>query len=127
VNATSGVLHPLVHKHPITGKTVLFLHLGMTGAVIEMRQGLEQVTTRTSQLALLILSSRPLYPPLTPPRPFHSPTHASTHALTLSLSLSPPPLSIPPPFTTPSLHTPPFTRSRRWRSCGCSAPRSLQR
>lgn len=35
VNATSGVVHPLVHQHPISGHTCIWLHLGMTGAVIE--------------------------------------------------------------------------------------------
>ncbi len=35
VNATTGVAHPLVHTHPISGKKSVWLHLGMTGAVIE--------------------------------------------------------------------------------------------
>lgn len=35
VNATSGVVHPLVHDHPISGRKSVWLHLGMTGAVIE--------------------------------------------------------------------------------------------
>ena len=35
VNLASGVLHPLVHDHPITGQSCAWLHLGMTGAVIE--------------------------------------------------------------------------------------------
>jgi taurine dioxygenase len=35
VNATSGIVHPAVHRHPITGRPCLWLHLGMTGAVIE--------------------------------------------------------------------------------------------
>jgi len=35
VNATSGVVHPLVHLHPISGRKCIWLHLGMTGAVIE--------------------------------------------------------------------------------------------
>lgn len=35
VNATSGVAHPLVHTHPISGMKSVWLHLGMTGAVIE--------------------------------------------------------------------------------------------
>ncbi|MFW5816357.1 MAG: TauD/TfdA dioxygenase family protein, partial [Wenzhouxiangella sp.] len=35
VNATSGVVRPAVHEHPISGRTSLWLHLGMTGAVIE--------------------------------------------------------------------------------------------
>lgn len=35
VNSASGVLHPLVHKHPITNRESIWLHLGMTGAVIE--------------------------------------------------------------------------------------------
>jgi len=35
VNSTSGVVHPAVHEHHISGRTSLWLHLGMTGAVIE--------------------------------------------------------------------------------------------
>lgn len=35
VNSASGVVHPLVHAHPISGRTSVWLHLGMTGAVIE--------------------------------------------------------------------------------------------
>lgn len=35
VNSNSGVLHPLVSKHPLTGRKSVWLHLGMTGAVIE--------------------------------------------------------------------------------------------
>jgi len=34
VNAYSGAVHPLVHRHPVSGKPVLFLHLGQTGAVV---------------------------------------------------------------------------------------------
>ncbi|CAK9018658.1 Hypothetical protein SCF082_LOCUS14178 [Durusdinium trenchii] len=34
VNAYSGAVHPLVHRHPISGQKVLFLHLGQTGALI---------------------------------------------------------------------------------------------
>lgn len=34
VNSNSGVLHPLIHKHPISGIKSVWLHLGMTGAVI---------------------------------------------------------------------------------------------
>jgi len=35
VNSTSGVVHPAVHVHPSSGRKSLWLHLGMTGAVIE--------------------------------------------------------------------------------------------
>jgi len=35
VNATSGVLHPMVHTHPISGRRSVYLHLGMTGGVLE--------------------------------------------------------------------------------------------
>ena len=37
VNATSGVVHPAVHTHPVSGRKCIWLHLGMTGAVIEKR------------------------------------------------------------------------------------------
>lgn len=39
VNSASGVVHPAVHRHPRTGRRCLWLHLGMTGAVIEKRAG----------------------------------------------------------------------------------------
>ncbi|MBC01424.1 MAG: taurine dioxygenase [Rhodobacteraceae bacterium] len=35
VNSASGVVHPLVHEHPISKRKCICLHLGMTGAVIE--------------------------------------------------------------------------------------------
>jgi taurine dioxygenase len=35
VNSNSGVVHPVVHEHPISGRKSVWLHLGMTGAVIE--------------------------------------------------------------------------------------------
>jgi taurine dioxygenase len=35
VNSGSGVVHPLVHEHPVSGRRSIWLHLGMTGAVIE--------------------------------------------------------------------------------------------
>jgi taurine dioxygenase len=35
VNSASGVVHPLVHTHPVSGQKCIWLHLGMTGAVIE--------------------------------------------------------------------------------------------
>jgi taurine dioxygenase len=35
VNSNSGVLHPVVHKHSISGRKSVWLHLGMTGAVLE--------------------------------------------------------------------------------------------
>ncbi|EOD09927.1 taurine dioxygenase-like protein [Emiliania huxleyi CCMP1516] len=36
VNSNSGVLHPVVHEHPISGRKSVYLHLGMTGAVLEV-------------------------------------------------------------------------------------------
>ncbi|MFO7726534.1 MAG: TauD/TfdA family dioxygenase [Oceanipulchritudo sp.] len=35
VNSASGVVHPVVHEHPISGQKCIWLHLGMTGAIIE--------------------------------------------------------------------------------------------
>ena len=35
VNSASGVVHPMVHEHPISGRRCVWLHLGMTGAVVE--------------------------------------------------------------------------------------------
>jgi len=39
INATSGVLHPLVYDHPISGTRSVFLHLGMTGGILEKLPG----------------------------------------------------------------------------------------
>merc|ERR1740123_1458441 len=39
INATSGVLHPLVHDHPISERRSVYLHLGMTGGVLEKLEG----------------------------------------------------------------------------------------
>ncbi|EOD09259.1 hypothetical protein EMIHUDRAFT_216634 [Emiliania huxleyi CCMP1516] len=36
INSNSGVLHPVVHAHPISGRKSVYLHLGMTGAVLEV-------------------------------------------------------------------------------------------
>ncbi|MEM7019661.1 MAG: TauD/TfdA family dioxygenase, partial [Pseudomonadota bacterium] len=35
VNSNTGVVHPLVHNHPLSGRESVWLHLGMTGAVLE--------------------------------------------------------------------------------------------
>ena len=43
INSNSGVVHPLVHRHPLSGRRSVFLHLGMTGAVLEMAKGVERV------------------------------------------------------------------------------------
>ncbi len=60
VNSATGVSHPLVHTHPISGRKCVWLHLGMTGAVIERLpeadlpiDALQQQTARTDQLRLL--------------------------------------------------------------------------
>lgn len=39
VNSASGAIHPLVHQHPISSRKCIWLHLGMTGAVIEKLPG----------------------------------------------------------------------------------------
>ena len=36
VNSNSGFLHPVVHAHPISGRKSVYLHLGMTGAILEV-------------------------------------------------------------------------------------------
>jgi len=35
VNSNGGVVHPVVYQHALTGRTHIYLHLGMTGAVLE--------------------------------------------------------------------------------------------
>lgn len=39
VNSASGVVHPAVHEHPLSKRKCVWLHLGMTGAVIEKVPG----------------------------------------------------------------------------------------
>jgi taurine dioxygenase len=60
VNSTTGVTHPLVHTHPISGRKSVWLHLGMTGGVIERLpedgvsiEELQQKPATTDQLRLL--------------------------------------------------------------------------
>ncbi|MHA7879136.1 MAG: TauD/TfdA dioxygenase family protein [Saccharospirillum sp.] len=60
VNSTTGVAHPLVHRHPISGRLCVWLHLGMTGAVIERLpddntpiERLQQQPASTEQMRLL--------------------------------------------------------------------------
>jgi taurine dioxygenase len=36
VNSNGGALHPMVHEHWISGRKSIWLHLGMTGAVIRV-------------------------------------------------------------------------------------------
>lgn len=35
INSNSGVVHPMVHKHYLSGRKSLYLHTGMTGSIIE--------------------------------------------------------------------------------------------
>lgn len=35
VNSNSGVVHPMVHEHSISGRKSLYLHTGMTGSILE--------------------------------------------------------------------------------------------
>src|SRR6056297_974034 len=37
VNSNSGVVHPAVHVHPLSGRKSIWLHLGMTGAILERK------------------------------------------------------------------------------------------
>jgi taurine dioxygenase len=60
VNSATGVTHPVVHTHPISGKKSVWLHLGMTGGVIERlpEEGvsideLQKQPANTDQLRLL--------------------------------------------------------------------------
>lgn len=60
INSTTGVTHPVVHTHPISGLKSVWLHLGMTGAVIERLpeegvsiEELQKQPADTSQLRLL--------------------------------------------------------------------------
>ena len=42
VNSSSGVVHPAVHVHPISRRKCIWMHLGMTGAVIEKVPGSDE-------------------------------------------------------------------------------------
>lgn len=35
VNSNGGAVHPMAAPHPVSGRTSLYLHLGMTGAILE--------------------------------------------------------------------------------------------
>lgn len=35
VNSNGGAVHPLAYPHPVSGRLSLYLHLGMTGAILE--------------------------------------------------------------------------------------------
>jgi len=49
VNATSGVLHPMVHDHPISGRRSVYLHLGMTGGILEKLPGADSFRLLTEK------------------------------------------------------------------------------
>lgn len=53
INSNSGVLHPVVHKHTISGRKSVWLHLGMTGAVLER---LEDEMVEQGKLPFRLLS-----------------------------------------------------------------------
>ena len=53
INSNSGAVHALVHMHPISGRKSVWLHLGMTGAVLEMRPGVQRVYNPETDLRLL--------------------------------------------------------------------------
>ncbi len=60
VNSATGVTHPVVHTHPISGRKSVWLHLGMTGGVIERLpedgvpiDELQKEPANTDQLRLL--------------------------------------------------------------------------
>ena len=44
INSTGGRVHPLVFNHPISGRRSVWLHLGMTGAVVELKPGVEKAS-----------------------------------------------------------------------------------
>ena len=48
VNSNSGVVHPCVHSHPTSRRKSIWLHLGMTGAVIEMLPNEQPVDKTTA-------------------------------------------------------------------------------
>lgn len=53
MNSTSGVLHPLVHEHWISGRKSVWLHLGMTGAVIRISDDVKDQNPTMKDLSLL--------------------------------------------------------------------------
>ena len=54
VNAFSGAVHPLVHSHPASGRPMLFMHLGQTGAVVRWPE--ESPTGECSSTAVALES-----------------------------------------------------------------------
>ncbi|KAL1504339.1 hypothetical protein AB1Y20_010745 [Prymnesium parvum] len=61
VNSNSGVLHPLVHTHPISKRMSVYLHLGMTGAVLEATPDPEDSTQLQALRLLSVEEMRDLF------------------------------------------------------------------
>ena len=61
VNSNSGVLHPVVHEHPISGRKSVYLHLGMTGAVFEVTPKADDATAAESLRLLTDAEMRHLF------------------------------------------------------------------
>lgn len=58
VNSNSGVLHPIVQEHPISGRKSVWLHLGMTGAVIEyLPEGQRNKTKNGDEIPFRLLNN----------------------------------------------------------------------
>ena len=91
VNSNSGVLHPLVHEHPISGRKSCYLHLGMTGAVFEARptgdpkQSHSLRLLEDSEMRHLFQSCAPRRRPTAPP-PDRAATRATAVATPPSLA-----------------------------------------
>lgn len=51
VNSNGGAVHPIAHTHPVSGRDSLYLHMGMTGAVLEVPTGMANVTDVTDAAA----------------------------------------------------------------------------
>ncbi len=67
VNAFSGAVHPLLHRHPTSGQLVLFLHLAQTGAFLRWPRGPASECEATGERAARYATLEAMDPSVAPP------------------------------------------------------------
>ena len=53
VNSNSGVVHPMLHEHPVSKRQTIFLHLAMTAAVAHVGNAGEQTALTSEEMRAL--------------------------------------------------------------------------
>ena len=54
VNSNGGVVHPILHIHPISRRPTAFLHLAMTGAVVHVGTDGERTALTREEMAVVV-------------------------------------------------------------------------